>query len=275
MAGRHRRAAAAPGRGAAPAGRGRGDSTPEPDAEPVIGLPGARSPERRRPWRPRSVGAGMRSGIAGVRVVVAWLCGATLGAAAVAVGPGPASTPPSRRRPARRSTSRSCATCHGDDLGGDRAGAGAGRPRSSSSRGTARICGGCSIASTTMPPAAPKSLSAADAVAVLAFLLRASEMPSGPRRCRPIARSLAEITFERSSREQAGGSRNAVPALAGCDRQSAPAHAGAARAGAPAPASRTEHRLADLRRQPGEPSLLAGRPDHQGQLQPAARSPGG
>jgi 2-keto-3-deoxy-L-rhamnonate aldolase RhmA len=28
------------GRGAAPAGRGRGDNTPEPDAEPVIGLPG-------------------------------------------------------------------------------------------------------------------------------------------------------------------------------------------------------------------------------------------
>ena len=31
-----------PGRGAAPpAGRGRGDSVPEPDAEPVIGLPGS------------------------------------------------------------------------------------------------------------------------------------------------------------------------------------------------------------------------------------------
>jgi 2-keto-3-deoxy-L-rhamnonate aldolase RhmA len=29
-----------PGRGAGPAGRGRGDNTPEPDAEPVIGLPG-------------------------------------------------------------------------------------------------------------------------------------------------------------------------------------------------------------------------------------------
>src|SRR5687767_12315423 len=29
-----------PGRGAAPAGRGRGDNVPEPDAEPVIGLPG-------------------------------------------------------------------------------------------------------------------------------------------------------------------------------------------------------------------------------------------
>jgi 2-keto-3-deoxy-L-rhamnonate aldolase RhmA len=33
-----------PGRGAAPAGRGRGDNTPEPDAEPVIGLPGGAQP---------------------------------------------------------------------------------------------------------------------------------------------------------------------------------------------------------------------------------------
>jgi 2-keto-3-deoxy-L-rhamnonate aldolase RhmA len=33
-----------PGRGAAPAGRGRGDATPEPDAEPVIGLPGGIPP---------------------------------------------------------------------------------------------------------------------------------------------------------------------------------------------------------------------------------------
>jgi hypothetical protein len=29
-----------PGRGAAPEGRGRGGNTPEPDEEPVIGLPG-------------------------------------------------------------------------------------------------------------------------------------------------------------------------------------------------------------------------------------------
>src|SRR5688572_13947643 len=33
-----------PGRGAAPAGRGRGDNVPEPDAEPVIGLPGGAQP---------------------------------------------------------------------------------------------------------------------------------------------------------------------------------------------------------------------------------------
>ena len=32
------------GRGAAPAGRGRGDGAPEPDAEPVIGLPGGLPP---------------------------------------------------------------------------------------------------------------------------------------------------------------------------------------------------------------------------------------
>jgi 2-keto-3-deoxy-L-rhamnonate aldolase RhmA len=33
-----------PGRGAAPAGRGRGDAVPEPEAEPVIGLPGTAQP---------------------------------------------------------------------------------------------------------------------------------------------------------------------------------------------------------------------------------------
>jgi hypothetical protein len=33
-----------PGRGGAPAGRGRGDNVPEPDAEPVIGLPGGAQP---------------------------------------------------------------------------------------------------------------------------------------------------------------------------------------------------------------------------------------
>jgi hypothetical protein len=32
------------GRGAAPTGRGRGDNVPEPDAEPVIGLPGGLPP---------------------------------------------------------------------------------------------------------------------------------------------------------------------------------------------------------------------------------------
>src|SRR5687767_14625112 len=37
-----------PGRGAAPAGRGRGDALAEPDAEPVIGLPGGIPPSGRR-----------------------------------------------------------------------------------------------------------------------------------------------------------------------------------------------------------------------------------
>ena len=37
-----------PGRGAAPAGRGRGDGAPEPDAEPVIGLPGGVPPGGRK-----------------------------------------------------------------------------------------------------------------------------------------------------------------------------------------------------------------------------------
>ena len=37
------------GRGAAPSGRGRGDGAPEPDAEPVIGLPGNQSPATTAP----------------------------------------------------------------------------------------------------------------------------------------------------------------------------------------------------------------------------------
>jgi hypothetical protein len=40
------------GRGVAPAGRGRGDSTPERDAEPVIGLPG-RGGRGQSGWRVR------------------------------------------------------------------------------------------------------------------------------------------------------------------------------------------------------------------------------
>jgi 2-keto-3-deoxy-L-rhamnonate aldolase RhmA len=39
------------GRGAPPAGRGRGDSVPEPDAEPVIGLPGGLPPGTAAPGR--------------------------------------------------------------------------------------------------------------------------------------------------------------------------------------------------------------------------------
>jgi len=49
----------------------------------------------------------------------------------------------------------------------------------------------------TMPPAAPKSLSPTDSVAVLAFLLRASEMPGGPTALPADRDQLARITFER------------------------------------------------------------------------------
>jgi hypothetical protein len=43
-----------PGRGAAPAGRGRGDNVPEPEAEPVIGLPGGAQPGTSTPAPGRS-----------------------------------------------------------------------------------------------------------------------------------------------------------------------------------------------------------------------------
>jgi hypothetical protein len=49
-----------------------------------------------------------------------------------------------------------------------------------------------------MPPSEPKSLSPSDAVAVLAYILRSSEMPSGSTAL-PVDRvQLGEITFERA-----------------------------------------------------------------------------
>jgi hypothetical protein len=49
-----------------------------------------------------------------------------------------------------------------------------------------------------MPPTEPRSLSPADAVAVLSFLLRASEMPSGPTALPTDRTQLGEITIERA-----------------------------------------------------------------------------
>ena len=48
----------------------------------------------------------------------------------------------------------------------------------------------------TMPPTEPKSLSPADATTVLAFLLRSSEMPSGPTALPSDRLELGQITFE-------------------------------------------------------------------------------
>ena len=88
-----------------------------------------------------------------------------------------------------------CSSCHGDELGGiERAPALAGAPFLENWRGKSlrrlldRI--------DTMPPTEPKSLSPADATAVLAFLLRSSEMPSGPTALPSDRLELGEITFE-------------------------------------------------------------------------------
>jgi quinoprotein glucose dehydrogenase len=124
-----------------------------------------------------------------------------------------------------------CATCHGADL--------AGVERSPA------LTGGAFLDSwngqdlrrlldriDTMPPTAPKSLSPAQSVALLAFLLRSANMPDGPRAL-PVDRAqLAGITFERArTADTAAAASQAPPPVA--------AGAGPPRGGrgAPAPAS--------------------------------------
>ena len=91
-----------------------------------------------------------------------------------------------------------CSTCHGDELGGvERAPALAGPQFLDAWNGKSlrrlldRI--------DEMPPTEPKSLSPQDAVAVLAFLLRSSEMPSGSTALPTDRTQLGEITFERTA----------------------------------------------------------------------------
>jgi len=88
-----------------------------------------------------------------------------------------------------------CSTCHGDDLGGvERAPALAGTPflESWDGKDLRRLLD--RIAS--MPPGQP--VSSAEALDVLAFLLRTSEMPSGPAALPADRARLAEIRFERA-----------------------------------------------------------------------------
>jgi quinoprotein glucose dehydrogenase len=90
-----------------------------------------------------------------------------------------------------------CATCHGPDLAGiERAPALAGGTFLESWHG--RDLRQLLDRIDTMPPAAPKSLSPAESVAVLAFLLRAVEMPAGPTALPADRTQLAGITFERA-----------------------------------------------------------------------------
>jgi mono/diheme cytochrome c family protein len=91
-----------------------------------------------------------------------------------------------------------CSTCHGDELGGvERAPALAGPQflEAWHGRSLRRLLDRID----DMPPSEPKSLSPADAVAVLAFLLRASEMPSGSTALPTDRTQLGEITFERAA----------------------------------------------------------------------------
>jgi len=90
-----------------------------------------------------------------------------------------------------------CSSCHGDELGGiERAPALAGAQFLEGWRGKTlrrlldRI--------DEMPPSDPKSLSSTEAVAVLSFLLRSSEMPSGPAPLPADRAQLGDITIDRA-----------------------------------------------------------------------------
>ncbi len=90
-----------------------------------------------------------------------------------------------------------CATCHGDDLGGiEKAPALTGGSFRESWHGKTlrklleRI--------ESMPPDEPKVVSGAEAVNVMAFLLQASDMPSGSSPLPADRTELSGITFERA-----------------------------------------------------------------------------
>jgi mono/diheme cytochrome c family protein len=92
-----------------------------------------------------------------------------------------------------------CASCHGDDLGGiERAPALAGASFLETWHGKdlRRLLDRID----SMPPSEPKSLAPNDAVAVLAFLLRAAEIPDGTTALPADRAALASIMFERVKR---------------------------------------------------------------------------
>jgi quinoprotein glucose dehydrogenase len=125
-----------------------------------------------------------------------------------------------------------CASCHGDDLSGrESAPALGGGPfvEGWSGRDLRQLLERIQ----SMPPAAPKSLSPADAVAVLAFLLRDAQMPSGPTALPADRDQLARITFERRPASAAAAAPVAAPRAGGPPPAgAAPAQGG--RGGAPA-----------------------------------------
>ena len=110
-----------------------------------------------------------------------------------------------------------CVACHGDDLGGrERAPALGGGTfvEAWSGRDLRQLLDRID----TMPPTAPKSLSPADSVAVLAFLLRDARMPRGSAALPTDRGQLARITFERApapGAPAAAASRAAAPPVTG------------------------------------------------------------
>jgi len=107
-----------------------------------------------------------------------------------------------------------CASCHGADLAGiERAPALAGSSFVESWQGKDlrrlrdRI--------DAMPPTAPKSISDADAAALMAFLLRASDMRSGTARLPSDRDQLARIMFDRGTAAGANRPQAAATAAAG------------------------------------------------------------
>jgi mono/diheme cytochrome c family protein len=90
-----------------------------------------------------------------------------------------------------------CATCHGDDLNGREqspALAGSQFLDSWNGRDLRRLLDRIQ----TMPPADPKPLTPAEGLDVMAFLLRAAEMPSGSVPLPTDRARLADIRFDRA-----------------------------------------------------------------------------
>jgi glucose dehydrogenase len=114
-----------------------------------------------------------------------------------------------------------CANCHGPDLAGiERAPALSGSSFNQSWQG--KDLGRLRDRLDTMPPTAPKSLSDADAAALLAFLLRASDMPSGTAALPSDRAQLARITFDRGRATAAPAPATAAAAAPAARTTSAP-----------------------------------------------------
>ena len=90
-----------------------------------------------------------------------------------------------------------CATCHGDDLGGREQAPALAGPQFMDSWG-GRDLRRLLDRIQTMPPADPKPVTPAEGLEAMAFLLRMSEMPSGPTPLPPDRARLAEIRLDRA-----------------------------------------------------------------------------